>query len=221
VRVVRLKKRIRISNRDEGIMPSLQFFLRFVVGGLLFATLPVVARQAGTGLAGRLMTGPWSTAISLYVIYLALGRVSASNVAKAGLPGLIPIALYLVCMWWLLGRGMTFWPGVLVLQFAGSIWTWLLLGCVCVLGFGRIIVSRFSWAWLTEESPVDGERIINPRGILLLVMVPPLLVAGVIAVLGYGIRHAAAGVYWTLLGELCLVVFRKPVTEIITGKSSR
>jgi hypothetical protein len=33
-------------------MPSLQFFLRFVVGGLLFATLPVVARQAGTGLAG-------------------------------------------------------------------------------------------------------------------------------------------------------------------------
>ena len=62
-----------------------QLIFRFFIGGSVVVSVSLLAQVAGTGLAGRFMTVPALTALSLLFVYIDRGPTTASAVAKAGL----------------------------------------------------------------------------------------------------------------------------------------
>jgi uncharacterized membrane protein (GlpM family) len=211
----------------------MEALLRFVIGGTVAVSVWLLSKHAGTGLAGRLMTGPWITGLSLYFVYASLGAVTAGGVAKAGLPGLLPIAAFLAVMCWCFGQGWSFWPsfalsfgiwvvGALVLQFYDKSWfetaAAIVVACAAVLGTR----TRFARKWFmyedqrTGEIELDESRIATAIVLVLCIVVPCIVFA-----IDHNVKHAFLGLWYTALAIFVVAAFFRPTVEFITGKPIR
>lgn len=132
-----------------------QLTLRFLIGGAVVVGVLLAARLAGTGLAGKFMTIPALTALSLWFVYTDKGAMTASAVARAGLLGLLPVAAYLLCIAWAFEHmprlqafalSLAVWmAGVAVLQFINYGWMQWLITAVTGSVALNFIRSRHGW----------------------------------------------------------------------------
>jgi hypothetical protein len=224
---------MKANNQGEGIVSFSQLLLRFMVGGSVVTGASVLAQVAGTGLAGRFMTGPWMTGVSLYFVYVVLGTATAAGVAKAGLPGLIPVAAFLACMWWAFSRGTAFWPafglsfsvwttGMLIMQFANRRMMPAMVAVLAASALVQWIRTDFAWKWFRYEDPRTGElRDSEYRIGAAIAIIPPVVVAAVVLAIDFNIKHALAGSFYTVLAIFVMSAFFRPVATIITGKPIR
>jgi len=72
--------------------------IRFVVGGLVVALVPVVARHLGPRPAAILMVVPAISLVSLAALWVGSGPAQVQRVALAALPGLLPVAVFLAAV---------------------------------------------------------------------------------------------------------------------------
>jgi len=72
--------------------------VRFVVGGLVVALVPVVARHLGPRPAAILMVVPAISLVSLAVLWASGGPSQVQRVALAALPGLLPVVVFLAAV---------------------------------------------------------------------------------------------------------------------------
>jgi hypothetical protein len=214
-------------------MSPSQWLLRFIVGGLVVTGVSALAQVAGSGLAGRFMTGPWMTGVSLYFVYAAFGAATAAGVAKAGLPGLIPVAAFLAVMYWCFGQGWSFWPsfalsfgiwvaGALVMQFYDKSWfetaAAIVVACAAALGTR----TRFARKWLTYEDRHTGEiELDESRIATTIVIVLCIVVPCIVFVIDHNVKHALLGMWYTAFAIFVAAAFFRPTVEFITRKPIR
>jgi len=74
----------------------MQFLARFAVGGLLIATLPVIASRFGNRMAGLVAVFPITIGISLIVLLQSRGATSAKAAALSSLYSLPATAAFLL-----------------------------------------------------------------------------------------------------------------------------
>jgi uncharacterized membrane protein (GlpM family) len=71
-------------------------FLRFLIGGLVVAGIPLAAKYSGPYLAGLLVLVPATSALSIYFVGRAEGAAAVTQLTRGGLTGLLPLAVFFV-----------------------------------------------------------------------------------------------------------------------------
>jgi len=85
------------------------FLFRAVLGGILVASVPILAARLGNTAGGLLMLLPVVTLVSLVYVSWDVGAEKSGLVAMAGLLGLPSVAAFLAVVWLLSSRINPFW----------------------------------------------------------------------------------------------------------------
>jgi phosphatidylserine synthase len=90
------------------------FFVRFIVGGLFIASLPLIADKFGNKIAGYITLFPIIMFISFMVLYLSEGEKATEQASKAYLVGLPAVAVASLAILILVQKGFNVYIAVAV-----------------------------------------------------------------------------------------------------------
>ena len=90
------------------------FVVRFVTGGLIIATLPVVANRFGAKVAGILVTMPVLTTCGFLALGTSVNRAAIQTAAKGSLLAIPSSIAYLLVLRLVIGHGLPLVPSLAV-----------------------------------------------------------------------------------------------------------
>jgi len=98
------------------------FIIRFIIGGLFIASLPLIAEKFGNKIAGYITLFPIIMFISFIVLYLNGGSKATSQASKAYLIGIPAVALASLSILLLIQKGFSIYISV-----AAGVVSWLVV----------------------------------------------------------------------------------------------
>lgn len=115
-----MQSRMDVTRQEAG-----EFILRFTIGGLVVASVPLIAQHWSPRVAGALVLFPALTVGGLTMLWLDRGTSSTETAAVSGLFAVPAVAAYLFVLWLTLRLG-----GSYPLALGLGVLTWLVIAAL-------------------------------------------------------------------------------------------